>query len=92
MTDHAHATAAAHHLDGDPVEVLQAVWREALGVEDIDPDAGFFDLGATSVVILRVVQVLRQRWPHLRVVDVFSNPTVGQLATFVDEEWATGRS
>ncbi|MDG4755831.1 phosphopantetheine-binding protein [Micromonospora sp. WMMD718] len=86
MTERTQAPEVGLDLDGDPVEVLQAVWREALEVEEVDPDAGFFDLGATSVVILRVVHVLRERWPGLRVVDVFSHPTVTELAAFLDDE------
>jgi hypothetical protein len=37
-------------------------------------------------MILGVVHVLRQRWPHLRVVDIFSHPTVRHLAAFLDDE------
>jgi hypothetical protein len=73
-------------LDGHPAEVLQAVWAEALGVETIEPDAGFFDLGATSDTILGVVLTLRGRWPHLRIVNVFAHPTVEQLAAFLVDE------
>lgn len=88
MTDRTFVREADLDLGGDPVDVLQAVWKEALGVEEVEPGAGFFDLGATSVMILGVVRVLRRRWPHLRVVDVFSHPTVEDLAAFLDDEWA----
>ena len=86
MTERTPVPPADLDLDGDPVEVLQAVWKEALGVEDVNPDAGFFDLGATSAVMLAVTRTLRGRWPHLRVVDIFSYPTVRQLAAFLSHE------
>ncbi|MFI7207935.1 acyl carrier protein [Micromonospora aurantiaca] len=86
MADRIQVPEAVFDLEGDPVEVLQTVWKEALDVVEVDPDAGFFDLGATSVIILGVVHVLRERWPHLRVVDIFSHPTVKQLAAFLDDE------
>lgn len=86
MTDRTQFQEADLDIEGDPVEVLQAVWKKALGVKEVDPDAGFFDLGATSAMILGVVHVLRQRWPQLRVVDVFSHPTVRDLAAFLDDE------
>jgi phosphopantetheine binding protein len=73
-------------LDGRPVEVLQAVWAQALGVETIEPDAGFFDLGATSEMMLGVVHTLRRRWPHLRIVNIFAHSTVEQLAAFLGDE------
>jgi hypothetical protein len=85
MTDLTSAPEAAD-LDGSTVEVLQAVWAAALGVETVDPDAGFFDLGATSEMMLGVVRLLRGRWPGVRIVDVFDHPSVGQLAAFLGHE------
>lgn len=86
MTDRTRVPETGSDLDGTPIEVVQAVWASALGVEVVDPDAGFFDLGATSRMMLDVVHVLRRRWPHLRIVDVFSNASVAQLAAFLDDE------
>jgi len=84
MTDRTRETSP--DLDGHPVEVLQAVWARTLGVEAIEPDAGFFDLGATSEMMLGVVRILRGRWPHLRIVSIFAHPTVEQLAAFLGDE------
>ncbi|WP_432921500.1 acyl carrier protein [Microbispora sp. CA-135349] len=86
MTDRACAPEVEFDLDGTPAEVVRAVWADALGVATIEPDVGFFDLGATSAMILGVVRVLRRRWPGLKVVDVFSHPTVAQLAALLDDE------
>ena len=88
MTDRTRTRApeTGPDLDGRPVEVLQAVWAQALGVETIEPDAGFFDLGATSEMMLGVVHTLRRRWPHLRIVNLFAHPTVEQLAAFLGDE------
>lgn len=72
-------------LEGIPGDVISAVWAEALGLDSVDPDAGFFDLGATSVTVLHVVRVLRRRWPSLQIVQVFSHPTVAQLAGFLGD-------
>lgn len=72
-------------LVGTTGEVVQAVWAEALGLDAVDPDAGFFDLGATSAMVLSVVRTLRRRWPQLRIVDVFNRPTAAQLAAFLDD-------
>lgn len=61
-------------------DVVADAWAEALGVASIDPETGFFDLGADSMTVLQVVGVLRERWPNLRVVDVFANPSVSSLS------------
>ena len=79
------AVTAGPGLDGDPADVIQAVWAEALGVEAVDPDEGFFDLGATSDMVLDVVRVLRGRWPRLKVVDLFAHSTVAQLAAHLGD-------
>ncbi|MEI5097681.1 phosphopantetheine-binding protein [Streptomyces sp. PmtG] len=80
MPEPTSAPEAVADLDGDPVDVVAAVWAEALGLDAVDPEEGFFDLGATSAMVVEVVRVLRRRWPGVKVVDVFSRPTVAQLA------------
>jgi len=72
-------------LAGAPGDVVEAVWAQALGQDTVDPDVGFFDLGADSATVLGVVRVLRRRWPRIRVVDVFAHPTAALLAAFLDD-------
>jgi aryl carrier-like protein len=69
----------------DPEAVVAAVWAEVLEQNDLDPDTGFFDLGADSLAVVEAVEQLRETWPGLRVVDVFAHPTVSRLARFVTE-------
>ncbi|MFF5026861.1 acyl carrier protein [Streptomyces collinus] len=85
MTERVDTPEREPALDGDRDDVIAAVWARALGLESIDPDAGFFDLGATSATVLAVVQILRRRWPHLKVVHVFSHPTAARLAAFLGD-------
>lgn len=85
MTDLPSTSATDADLEGDPTEVVAAVWAEALGLDTVDPDAGFFDLGATSATVVAVVRVLRRRWTGIKIVDVFARPTVGQLAAFLGD-------
>ncbi|MGW0574830.1 acyl carrier protein [Streptomyces sp. NPDC002920] len=63
-----------------PHERIAAVFSSALGVASIDWDTGFFDLGISSRMIVQVLGELRKDWPQLRVVDVFTYPTVMTLA------------
>lgn len=85
MNEGTGVTGTDADLTGPACEVVQAVWAEALGLDAVDPDAGFFDLGATSAMVLDVVRTLRRRWPRLRIVDVFNRPTAAQLAGFLDD-------
>ena len=64
-------------------EAVAAVWAAELGVGDVDRETGFFDLGADSATVVRVVDSLRASWPELKIVDVFANPTVTSLAAFL---------
>ena len=66
MTDPTITPEPETDLDGDPTEVVAAVWAGVLELDDVDPEAGFFDLGATSAMVVEVVRVLRRRWPGSR--------------------------
>ena len=72
-------------VNGAPSDTIAAVWAEALGVDTVDPHAGFFDLGATSAMVVDVVKALRGRWPDLAIVDVFVHPTAERLAEFLED-------
>src|SRR4051812_33772763 len=78
------SVAAPVNVAGPPHDVVRAVWSVVLGEDSLDPDTGFFDLGATSADVVAAVARLRDRWPALRVVDVFLHPTVNGLAAFLD--------
>jgi len=71
---------------GPAKEVVSATWARVLGIATIDPDIGFFDLGATSADMVVVVEQLRARWPSLRVVDLFLYPTVSGLTAFLNND------
>ncbi|MEU9210506.1 acyl carrier protein [Streptomyces sp. NPDC048415] len=85
MTERTSAPENHLALEGAPGDVIAAVWAEVLDLESVDPDTGFFDLGATSATVLRVVHILRRRWPRLQIVHVFSHPTPAQLAAFLGD-------
>ncbi|WKX73979.1 acyl carrier protein [Streptomyces sp. XD-27] len=61
-------------------ETIAHAFAEALDVPAIDWETGFFDLGVDSKMVVRVVSDLRGQWPGVRAVDVFSHPTVRDLA------------
>ncbi|HET6505592.1 MAG TPA: Pls/PosA family non-ribosomal peptide synthetase [Baekduia sp.] len=59
---------------------VAAAWREQLGPVALTADSDVFALGATSVVVAKLVSHLRRRFPAAAVADVYEHPTLGALA------------
>jgi aryl carrier-like protein len=60
---------------------IAAIWREALGVEQVGVDDNFFDLGGHSLLLVRVHGRIREALgAQVTVVELFQHPTVGALA------------
>ena len=65
--------------------LLTQLWRDVLKVERVRPDDNFFDLGGSSLLLVRVLIGLRRSLddpPTL--VDLFRYPTVRLLAAHID--------
>ncbi|WP_433113686.1 amino acid adenylation domain-containing protein [Micromonospora sp. CA-246542] len=69
--------------------LIHQVWADVLGVAPASPDQTFFELGGTSSGVLRVLVVLRERFPQLTAGDLFRHTTVRALAAFLDRPVAT---
>jgi amino acid adenylation domain-containing protein len=65
-------------------ERVAQVWREVLGAARIGVHDSFFDLGGTSLLLVRVHAGLREIRPDLRVVDLFRHATVEELARYLE--------
>lgn len=68
-----------------PANALEAtiasVWREVLGVSSVGVDDNFFDLGGTSLQMIRVHAALAPRLPKpVTLVDLFTWPSIRALA------------
>ena len=65
----------------DLVTALSAIWCEALDVSTVDPDRNVFDMGASSMLLVRVRQVIESRLnTSIPVVTLFEYPTIRDLA------------
>ncbi len=76
---------AAPAAEGDRVwETVVAAWSRVLGLAEVDPDRGFFDLGGTSMAALRVHELvsagLDREFP---LSTLFRYSTVRQLTAFL---------
>lgn len=66
-------------------EVLSGLWRSVLGIEQIPLDRNFFDLGGTSLQLLRVqAGLMAELGREVDLALLFKHPTVRELARCLD--------
>lgn len=74
---------------GTPLQqTIAAAWSRVLGIEGVCLDENFFDLGGTSLSLLRLHAELHvvPAAQSLRIVDLFQHPTVRALASFLESD------
>jgi amino acid adenylation domain-containing protein len=65
-------------------EEIARAWREVLGLGEVGVEDNFFDLGGSSLAMIRVQSLLERRLDcRLSVVDLFRFPRIAALAAFV---------
>lgn len=63
---------------------VAAIWSELLGVEPVGANDHFFELGGTSILLARLVAVIRSRMSvELPLRELFDEPTVAVTAALV---------
>ncbi|MFG2823186.1 acyl carrier protein [Kitasatospora sp. NPDC048365] len=68
------------HQDTAPATGFAQLWMEVLGVDEVDPDDDFFDLGGHSLAALRLSTLIRQDLGlAVELTDVLENPRYGDL-------------
>ncbi|MGG1946854.1 non-ribosomal peptide synthetase [Trinickia sp. NRRL B-1857] len=80
------AVKTRHDVDanGNLVDRISAIWREVLGVPDIDVDRNFFDIGGSSILLARVhVQLQETTGIRVPLFRLFEYPTVSRFAAFL---------
>ncbi|MEU4743917.1 amino acid adenylation domain-containing protein, partial [Actinosynnema sp. NPDC023658] len=84
------APTAARRTDSPSLPVVIEVWRDALGLSEVDPDANFFGLGGHSLMIGQVAARLRERTSvDLPVAALFRYVTARSLAQHLDDARTT---
>jgi amino acid adenylation domain-containing protein len=69
---------------------IAAVLSEALGVASVGLEQNFFEMGATSLIVAEAAVTLREILNQpLKITDLFANPTVSALASFLDSRDTT---
>lgn len=77
------AGAAQRPLETPTELAIAESWRSVLGVTEIGATDSFFDLGGDSFSAVRAVRALDR---GLSVVDLFTHPTVAELALHLDRD------
>lgn len=76
-------------ISGDTLEeVIANFWAESLGLEKVDPEADFFELGGDSMQAIQLMSQLQDIFPtevHL-LAFFFESPTVASLALAIESE------
>lgn len=67
------------------VEVLTDIWQEFLGIEQINKDDNFFDLGGNSLVAVQLFDELKYKLGiQLPLSALFEAPTIEQIAAMIE--------
>lgn len=68
-------------------EKVAAVWKEVLGLNQVDPDTDFFDAGGNSLSAMRMIARLNKASGlKASVRGLFSNPTLGDFVASISAE------
>ncbi|OAP48777.1 thioester reductase [Sinorhizobium americanum] len=71
--------------------VLLDLWRTVLGIQAVELDRNFFDLGGTSLQLMRIHAALESNLGRpVDVVALFEHPTISGLARFLDDRAIAG--
>ena len=67
-------------------EKILAMWGQLLGLEGVNPEANFFELGGDSMTAIRLLRRLREEvHPGVNLDDIYEFPSVSQLSNRVEE-------
>jgi amino acid adenylation domain-containing protein len=64
---------------------IAVIWREVLNIKQVGIDDNFFDLGGTSLMVMRLINQVNQKTEsYLRLASLYQLPTIRQLAQKID--------
>jgi amino acid adenylation domain-containing protein len=67
--------------------LLASIWKDVLKLNTVNIEDNFFDLGGHSLLIAKIIQKLEQAESvQLEYRDIFDNPTIESLASYLDSK------
>jgi phthiocerol/phenolphthiocerol synthesis type-I polyketide synthase E len=86
----AQSSAPFNAADDATIRELLRIWREQLGVDSVEPDQNFFDLGGDSSLAVRMfAEIDRVFAVKLPLATLYDAPTVAELAQLLRGETST---
>jgi aryl carrier-like protein len=76
----AYLSRAYEAPSGEAETKLAAIWSELLKVEQVGRNDNFFELGGHSLLAVTLVERMRRQGLHVDVRDLFTAPTLAELA------------
>lgn len=62
------------------------IWQQVLEVEDVSPNANFFDSGGNSLKMIKLQQILQKKLnTQVTLVDLYKYPNLHKLVDFLDD-------
>ncbi|MBX3596785.1 MAG: LLM class flavin-dependent oxidoreductase [Rhizobiaceae bacterium] len=84
-TDRVEMVAAS----GDIEAKVAAIWKQALGLEDISVTENFFDLGGHSLLVVQVQRRMKEEFGRdIGITDIFRYPTVRAISAHLSNDAA----
>lgn len=79
-----------HSSLSETEQQLFAIWKDKLGHEEFTIDDHFFEIGGNSLKLMQVqVDIEKKVVAGLTITDLFTYPTIAQLASFIDGQQET---
>lgn len=75
----------AYVLPSNEIEhQILSIWKQVLNVQNLSIHDNFFEVGGHSLLVIKVHSLLQLDYPNLKVIDLFSYPTIRDLATYLN--------
>ncbi|MGE7437201.1 type I polyketide synthase [Kitasatospora sp. NPDC001175] len=76
--------------DGTPLAFVLRLFGQALGLDDIEPDESFFDLGGDSLIGAKLLAEIREAYPvDIKARSLFLTPTAAGIADLIERQLVT---
>lgn len=63
-----------------------SIWKEVLGVNQIQLDENFFDIGGNSILLIQVHNMIEKYFPKkVKITDLFKYTTINTISEFIDK-------
>lgn len=65
--------------------VVAEIWKESLGLETVDLDSNFFEIGGHSFLLMEMYEKLSERLPkQFEMVELFRYPTIRTFSSYIE--------